>query len=224
MTIPFVDIHTHHDAGSAYAIVNLDLLLQIPDEIAGHYHSYGIHPWWFDDHPQPEFLEQQLQLLEQLLRDNRLAAIGETGIDKLHEHSLQRQKESFEQHILLSEQYHKPLIIHNVRGTQLLMDLHKKHHPQQVWIIHGFNGSAEEIKQLTQKGCHLSVGESLLHKNRKIHQSIKSIPLEYLFFETDTSDCPIEDLYQKAAERMEMPLELLKTKVFDNYKRCFGIS
>ena len=219
MTIPFVDIHTHHDVGSANAIVNLDLLHQIPVEITSKYHSYGIHPWWFDDNPQPEFFEQQRKLLEQLLRENRLAAIGETGIDKLHEHSLQQQKESFEQHILLSEQYHKPLIIHNVRGTQLLMDLHKKHHPQQVWIIHGFNGNAEEIKQLTQKGWYLSVGESLLYKNRKIHESIKSIPLEYLFFETDTSNCPIEDIYQKAAERLDIHLDQLKAKIFENYSR-----
>ena len=194
---PFIDIHTHHQE---------DTLT-----------SYGIHPWWFDDpayHP-----DNDLQLLERLLREDKLAAIGETGIDKLHPETLALQIESFEKHIALSETYQKPLILHNVKGTETLLQLRKKHKPAQAWIIHGFNGNENEVRQLVSQGFYLSVGASLLYENRKITKSIKSIPLDYLFFETDTAGNGIEAIYRKAAMLLDLPLAQLKERIFANFAR-----
>lgn len=194
---PFIDIHTHHQE----------------DSLA----SYGIHPWWFDDpayHPNND-----LCLLEQLLREDKLAAIGETGIDKLHPETLALQIESFEKHIALSETYQKPLVIHNVKGTETLLQLHKKHKPGQAWIIHGFNGNENEVRQLVSQGFYLSVGASLLYENRRITKSIKSIPLDYLFFETDTAGNGIEAIYRKAAMLLDLPLAQLKERIFANFAR-----
>ena len=194
---PFIDIHTHHQE---------DTLT-----------SYGIHPWWFDDpayHP-----DNDLQLLERLLREDKLAAIGETGIDKLHPETLALQIVSFEKHITLSETYQKPLILHNVKGTETLLQLRKKHKPAQAWIIHGFNGNENEVRQLVSQGFYLSVGASLLYENRKITKSIKSIPLDYLFFETDTAGNSIGEIYQKAAMLLDLPLAQLKERIFANFAR-----
>ena len=194
---PFIDIHTHHQE---------DTLT-----------SYGIHPWWFDDpayHP-----DNDLQLLERLLREDKLAAIGETGIDKLHPETLALQIESFEKHIALSETYQKPLILHNVKGTETLLQLRKKHKPAQAWIIHGFNGNENEVRQLVSQGFYLSVGASLLYENRKITKSIKSIPLDYLFFETDTAGNSIGEIYRKAAMLLDLPLAQLKERIFANFAR-----
>lgn len=194
---PFIDIHTHRQAGP--------------------FTSYGVHPWWFDD---PAYhADNDLSLLEQLLRKHKLAAIGETGIDKLHPETLALQTESFEKHIALSESYQKPLIIHNVKGNETLLQLVKKHKPQQAWIIHGFNGNDNEVRQLVSQGLYLSVGSSLLYENRKITKAIKSIPLDHLFFETDTAENSIEEIYQKAATVLNMPLAQLKERIFANFKR-----
>lgn len=172
--------------------------------------TYGIHPWK---------VPSNLTCLETLLKENKLAAIGETGIDRLHKDTIPLQIELFEKHILLSEQYRKPLIIHNVRGTDEILRLHKKHHPKQAWIIHGFNGTATEVRQFTDKGILLSVGESIFFENRKIHDSITSIPLDYLFLETDMSEKSIQEIYEKAAELLNLPLEVLKTRIFANFAR-----
>ena len=177
--------------------------------------TYGIHPWWFDEKDYDP--GQDLKRLEEMLGQGKLAAIGETGIDKLHPTSLPMQIEVFEKHILLSERYQKPLIIHNVRGNDILLRLHKTHRPHQKWIVHGFNGTEEEIRQLTGKGLFLSVGTALLFKNRKIINSIKSIPLDHLFFETDVAEQEIEAVYEKASSLLQMPLELLKEKIFANF-------
>ena len=99
---PFIDIHTHQ-SGDGYP-------------------TYGIHPWR---------LQPNLSLLETFLKEDKIVAIGETGLDRLHKDTFALQLNFFEQHILLSEQYHKPLIIHNVKATADLLRLYKKHQPKQ---------------------------------------------------------------------------------------------
>ena len=190
--VPFIDIHTHRSCSG--------------------YPTYGIHPWKVTH-------SSNLTLLETLLKENRIAAIGETGLDRIHKDTFELQLEFFEKHISLSEQYQKPLIIHNVKATADILKLYKKHHPSQTWIIHGFNDTETEVRQLTDKGICLSVGESIYYQNRKITQSIKSIPLEYLFLETDTSEKSIQEIYEKASELLAMPLEMLKEQIFANFAR-----
>ena len=192
MKSPFVDIHTHKK-GEGYGF------------------SYGIHPWKVEN--------ANLSLLESLLKENKIIAIGETGLDRLYLDTYDLQLEVFERHILLSEQYQKPLIIHNVKATADILRLHKRHRPKQPWIIHGFNGTIEEARQLTDQKCYLSVGESLFYPNRKITKSISSIPLEYLFLETDTSEKTIQQIYEKASELLNLSIDQLKEQIFANFAR-----
>lgn len=187
---PFIDIHTHQ-SGDGYP-------------------TYGIHPWR---------LQSNLSLLETLLKEDKIVAIGETGLDRLHKDTFALQLNFFEQHILLSEQYQKPLIIHNVKATADILRLYKKHQPKQSWIIHGFNGNTTEVRQLTSNGIFLSVGESIFYPNRKITTSILSIPLEYLFLETDTSEKTIQQIYGKTSELLNLPIDTLKEIVFANFER-----
>lgn len=199
---PFIDIHTH---------VQVECFASLAMTYSLYGFSYGIHPWKVEN--------SNLTLLKSLLKENKLAAIGETGLDRLHKETYDLQRETFEQHILLAEQHQKPLIIHNVKATADIPSLHKKHQPKQPWIIHGFNGTVEEVRQLTSRGIYLSVGESIFYPNRKITKSISSIPLEYLFFETDTSDKSIQQIYEKASELLNLPLDQLKEQIFANFAR-----
>jgi TatD DNase family protein len=210
---PFIDIHTHYRRGWIASAKGPAMT----------WPTYGIHPWTLDTviarSASDEAIHKKLTLLESYLKENRIVAIGETGIDRAHKDTIPLQLEVFEKHILLSEQYQKPLIIHNVRGTADILRLHKKHQPKQAWIIHGFNGTATEANQLTDRGIYLSVGESLFYENRKIHESITSIPLDYLFFETDTSEKTIQEIYEKASELLKLPLDQLKEQIFTNFAR-----
>lgn len=200
MDTPFVNLHTHHPVGEALTL-----------------RSSGIHPWWLDD-PAYDW-EQALDTLEGLLKEGSLDAVGEAGIDKLHPETLPLQRRVFEQQILLAEQYGKPLVIHCVRAYDEVMRLWKRHQPRQAWILHGFNGNGETVRQLTEKGIYLSVGAAILSKNRKITESISSIPLDRLFFETDEADCAIETVYAEAARLLSFPLEALREQIFANFVR-----
>ena len=220
MNPPFIDIHTHTAKNSVNLIqvVNLDLNQQGPKQ---GYYSCGIHPWALDD---AEFqAEKALQALEEKLKLPQVLALGEAGLDKMHRASFERQIELFERQIELSETMQKPMILHDVRSHNETIALRKKHKAQQPWIVHGFSGTEQDIKQLIGQGICFSVGESLLHHERKIYKSLKFIDLDYLFLETDTAEIGVEKVYEAAANLLEMDLSALRTRIFASFARLFSL-
>ena len=214
MNPPFVDIHTHTAKPSAnlIQIVNLDLNQPCPEQ---GYYSYGIHPWALDN---AEFqAEKALQILEEKLKLPQVLALGEAGLDKMHKASFERQIELFERQIKLSEALKKPMILHDARSHNEIIALRKKHKAVQPWIVHGFSGTEQDIKQLIGQGIYLSVGESLLHPERKIYKSFKFIDLDHLFLETDMAENGVEKVYESAANLLEMDINVLKTRIFANF-------
>jgi len=211
---PFVNIHTHiaKPEANLLQIVNLDLNQPCPKH---GYYSYGIHPWTLDN---VDFqIEEALVLLEEKLKSPNVVALGEAGLDKMHKASFEQQIELFERQIELSEALQKPMILHDVRSHNEIITLRKKHKAKQPWILHGFSGTEQDIKQLIGQGFYLSVGESLLHPERKIYKSFKFIDLDYLFLETDMAEIGIEKVYEAAAKLLEMDLSVLQTRIFANF-------
>ena len=214
MNPPFVDIHTHTAKPSTnlIQIVNLDLNQPCPEQGC---FSYGIHPWALDN---AEFQsEKALQILEEKLKLPQVLALGEAGLDKMHKASFERQIELFERQIKLSEALKKPMVLHDVRSHNEIIALRKKHKAQQPWIVHGFSGTEQDVRQLIGQGIYLSVGESLLHPERKIYKSFKFIDLDYLFLETDMAENGVEKVYESAANLLEMDINVLKTRIFANF-------
>ena len=214
MNPPFVDIHTHSAKKDKdlIQVVNLDLEQPCPE--SGCY-SYGIHPWALDS---ADFqTEIALQCLEERLKSPYVVALGEAGLDKMHKASFERQIELLERQIELSETLQKPMILHDVRSHNEIIALRKNHKAQQPWILHGYNGTEQDIRQLTGQGLYLSVGESLLHPERKVSKSLKSLLLEFLFFETDKAEIGIETVYEAAAKQLDMDINALKAQIFRNF-------
>ena len=214
MELNFIDIHTHttKSRDNLIQIVNLDLNQLCPEQ---GYYSYGIHPWALDNTDFQE--EEALNKLRENLQQPQVIALGEAGLDKMHKASFERQIELFERQIELSEACQKPMILHDVRSHNEIIALRKKHKAQQPWIVHGFNGTEQDVQQLIGQGIYLSVGESLLHPERKIHKSFKFIDLDYLFLETDMAEINVEAVYEAAAKILEMDLPTLQTRIFANF-------
>ena len=216
----YVDIHTHtaKTADDLIQIVNLDLEQDVPEQ---GYYSYGIHPWALD---KADFqLEEAFALLEERLQSPNVLALGEAGLDKMHKESYEQQIAVFERQIELSEALQKPMILHDVKSHNEILALRKKHKAKQPWILHGFNGTEQDIKQLTGQGLYLSVGESLMHSERKIYNSFKHIDLDKLFLETDMAEVGIETIYEAAAKLLDIDIAVLKKRLFANFAQLFGI-
>jgi TatD DNase family protein len=219
MKTPFVDIHTHkaETNDDLIQIVNLDLNQSCPKQ---GYYSYGIHPWALD---KADFqTEEAFALLEEKLQLPNILALGEAGLDKMHKESFERQITVFERQIDLSEALQKPMILHDVKSHNEILALRKKHKAKQPWILHGFNGTEQDIQQLTGQGLYLSIGESLLHSERKIYNSFKFIDLDFLFLETDMSEVGIETIYEQATKLLDIDVAVLQRRLFANFARLFG--
>ncbi len=216
----FIDIHTHtvHTDSNLIQSVNLNLNQPCPEQ---GYYSYGIHPWALDN---ADFqAEKALQTLEEKLKLPQVLALGEAGLDKMHKASFERQIQLFERQIEFSEALQKPMILHDVKSHNEIIALRKKHKAQQPWIVHGFSGTEQDVRQLIGQGIYLSVGESLLHPERKIYKSFKFINLDYLFLETDMAEIGIETVYEAAANLLGMDLSVLQTRIFANFARLFEL-
>ena len=215
----FIDIHTHTTKtdGNLIQIVNLDLNQPCPEQ---GFYSYGIHPWALDSSDFQE--EMPLQMLKERLQSPNVVALGEAGLDKFHA-DFERQMKVFERQIVLSENMKKPMILHDAKSHNEIVVLRKKHRAKQPWIVHGFNGTAQDAAQLTRQGIFLSVGESLLYPDRKIYNSLKTIDLSRLFFETDMAEIGIEKVYEAAAKLWEMDIDALRAQIFRNFAVLWNI-
>ena len=218
METPFINIHTHtlKFGNNLIQIVNLELETSCPKQ---GFYSYGIHPWTLDN---VDFqTEKALQTLEEKLKLPNVIALGEAGLDKMHKESFEQQIELFEHQIELSEALQKPMILHDVKSHNEILSLRKKHKAKQPWIVHGFSGTEQDVRQLIGQGIYLSVGESLLHPERKIYKSFKFINLDYLFLETDMAEIGVEAVYKAATTILEMDLPTLQMRIFSNFARLF---
>lgn len=208
------DIHTHRFTDSAPEDVLLScpvLKNEIPAEAV--YVSAEIHPW----HLTAENLSCQIERMENMLSDSRVLALGEVGLDKLTECPYPIQIKAFEEIVSISEAYGKPLIIHCVKSVDELIAIRKKMRPALPWVMHGFRGKSQQADSLLRHGFYLSFGE---HYNSQV---MKEIPIERLFLETDESNVPIDELYNRAAAIRHISVEELKLAVLHNVNNVFGV-
>ena len=168
-------------------------------------------------------METAFKNLEERLKLPNVLALGEAGLDKMHMASFEQQIELFERQIELSEALQKPMILHDVRSHNEIIALRKKHKAQQPWILHGFSGTEQDVKQLIGQGIYLSVGESLLHPERKIYNSFKYIDLDLLFLETDMAKVGIETIYDEAAKLLDIDIAVLQKRLFANFAALWNI-
>lgn len=217
--IPFIDIHTHrlrdYNPGilSLYNVLYPDLLPEAAENLI---FTIGLHPWHIDrvDFNPAHFTAQAAR--------PEVAAIGETGIDRLRGPGLERQTRLFSAQAETAGRMNKPVIIHCVRAWDELIAVKRNLQPGKAWIIHGFRGKPETALRLTGEGFYLSFGEILLAHLEPVAGLFRQIPADRIFLETDESVDGIEDIYRVAARIRNVTLPDLKSQIASNFNHVFG--
>lgn len=173
------------------------------------YFSCGIHPWYSEDS------ESQFLHLSNIASDPKIVAIGETGLDKIKGPSFDVQIPLFKRHIELSEQLEKPLIIHAVKAWEELYHIRKESKPTQSWIIHGFRGNPQITQQMARAGFMFSIGK------RFNPDSLKYIPKESLFLETDEEEIDVKEVYEQVSIAMDWDMKDLAALIEGNVRSIF---
>ena len=172
------------------------------------------------------FSDSQIQNISQILKfpDSQiLKAIGECGLDRACDSDFELQREVFIKQIELSEQYHKPMIIHAVRSYPDIISIRKETKSNQPWIIHGFNGNEHSAEQLLRHdGIYLSLGDVLFKNEKRAELLLDIIPSDRLFLETDVAERSIVEVYEKASLLSGVATDILRKDIFDNFVKIFG--
>lgn len=167
------------------------------------YAAVGIHPTDAD-----AFSENDLDELYKLAEHEKVAAIGEVGLDYywVKESAKQKhQKRMLNSQVQIAEALNKPLVIHlrqendAVEGPvfddffELIAPWSEKwksqNHPLGLapGVLHSFNGNAGLAAKGLGFGFYLGVtGPVTYRKNESHRQMIKNLPLNRLLIETDS--------------------------------------
>jgi TatD DNase family protein len=136
--------------------------------------------------------EADWQQVEQLGRDSRIVAIGESGLDHYWDRSFDaRQEDFFRRHVGLAVETGKPLILHNRDATPELLrvlrdEIGRLEDPARLrGIVHCFGGTAEQAQAVLDLGFLLGIGGTLTFKNSGVAQALAGVPLGRIVLETD---------------------------------------
>lgn len=201
--------------------------------------SFGLHP--------QEPLLKNLDFLEGLLQEKRIAAIGECGLDFFtSEFSANReaQEKAFAAQLDLAARYKVPVIVHARKAMQEIFAASSSLKKTPAVVFHSFAGSPADARSLLAKGinAYFSFGKPLMNGAKKAIACVRSLDMERILLETDapyqtlkgeaaTSPAEIADVYQAAFEirAAGSPFEA-RPSFFDfaasiekNFDKAFGL-
>ena len=129
------------------------------------YSAIGIHPQSVTDIDISR-LEEYMAQIASLLDNDKVVAIGETGLDYYWDIPKAPQHIVFERQLKLSRDTSKPIVIHDREAHGDTLDYIKKYCPKG--LLHCYSGSAEMLKEVLRYGdMYISLGGAVTFKNAR---------------------------------------------------------
>ena len=200
------------------------------------------YPWLYaavGSHPDSadEVNAELIALYRELVRHEKVKAIGEIGLD-YHYEDIPReiQQKAFRMQMALAQEVGLPVIVHEREAHEDGMAIVKEF-PGVTGVFHCYSGSAEMARQLVDLGWYIGFTGVLTFKNaRKAVETAASIPLDRIVLETD---CPymapepfrgkrndpgyLPKMAEKLAEIRGISFEQAATATTENAKRLYRI-
>jgi len=144
--------------------------------------SFGLHPQAPDMAHAP-FLEEALRL-------NKIAAVGETGFDAFtpeYRAALPLQKAAWDAQLALAARYGVPAVIHCRKALALIFADCAALKKLPACVFHSFAGSPAEARAFLKRGVNawFSFGKPLLNNNKRALACAASLALDRILLETD---------------------------------------
>ncbi|NOR43128.1 MAG: YchF/TatD family DNA exonuclease [Gammaproteobacteria bacterium] len=145
--------------------------------------SAGMHPM------ADETDEFSIEYLTQLATDDKVVAIGETGLDYYyHKGNPVWQQERFRAHIQVANKVDKPVIIHTRDAANDTLDILREENAEKCGgVIHCFTETQEFAEHAMELGFMISISGIVTFKNADALRKVaESIPDDKLLIETDS--------------------------------------
>ncbi len=194
-------------------------------------------------HPIYAHKEFDYKKMKELASDEKVVAIGETGLDyHYNSDNIERKKEVFREVIKLGLELKKPFIFHCREARDDFMEIIDKYRSklksgQIRAVMHCFPGDRDFAKEVLDLGMMISyTGLVTFTKRDDQIEAVKNIPLDRLMIETD---CPfmapepfrgktnepkyVVEIAKKIAEIKNISVEKVASKTTKNAIDFFGI-
>ena len=147
------------------------------------YAAAGVHPECVKD-----LRDGWEKALRALLGKPKTVAVGEIGLDYHFAENAprERQQEVFERQVLLANELHLPVVIHDREAHADTLRILQKLRP--AGVVHCFSGSVEMARQILGLGMYIGLGGAVTFKNARVPVEVAAmVPEDRLLLETD---CP----------------------------------
>jgi TatD DNase family protein len=211
----FIDTHAHlnhpdiagnidevllraQDSGVDAVIIpatNYSSSVEIAELVQKHkmlYGAVGIHPNDLGD-----FDEKHFEGIESLLKEDKIVAVGEIGLDYYWEpYDKELQQRVIREQFRLAKQHTLPVIIHNRKSSEDLMRIVEEEYDNGSLQgqFHSFSGSFDMAKRCVEMGFYISFTGNITYKPNEhtlaAYEIVKETEASHLLLETDTPYLP----------------------------------
>jgi TatD DNase family protein len=140
----------------------------------------GIHP-----HNAKSWEPEVEAWLRETVRDPRIVAVGETGLDFHYDHSpRETQLDAFDAQLALAAEIGKPAVIHARDADEEVVALLEAH-PTTTAILHSFSSGMRLLRAGLLHRHYVSFSGMVTFKNWQLDDAIRETPIDRLLLETD---------------------------------------
>lgn len=123
--------------------------------------------------------------LRALLRDPRVVAAGEMGLDYHYDHSpRERQRETFAAQLALAVEAGKPAVVHAREADEDVAAILAAE-PRAVAILHSFSSGPALLRAALDSGHYLGFSGMVTFKSWRLDEAIRAVAADRLLLETD---------------------------------------
>lgn len=151
--------------------------------------AVAIHPNEAAKYESKEALDLDLAEIAQLAKQERVRAIGETGLDYFRTEDssgIELQQYSFERHIEIAKENGLALQIHDRDAHDKVVETLLRVGPPKKVVFHCYSGDLELAELCKANGWYTSfAGNITIKRNQHLRDSLKAMPIDKILVETD---------------------------------------
>ena len=141
----------------------------------------GIHPHTATRHATG--FDRVRELLE---TEERVVAVGETGLDYYYDNSPRRiQRESFERHLKLAAELGKPVVVHSRDADADTISMIRNAGSAVTGVLHCFAGAPALFRAGIDAGWYVSFSGLITFRSYETRDLVAATPAGQLMIETD---------------------------------------
>jgi len=164
---------------SKYSSSMFNLQKKYPENI---FLMSGLHPCYVG-----KDFSDEISLVQNILKNNHIVAIGEIGIDLYWDKSnLSMQTKAFEMQIEIANNNHLPIVIHCRESFDEIYNVLINNKPLNGGVFHCFSGDLEQANKIIELDMKLGIGGVVTFKNGKIDKFLNQIDIKNIVLETDS--------------------------------------